>query len=285
MKKIVFYMPKHVPSDDIFGSATLGFAGNPGCACDFAVEYCKAPKGIVLNGDYETILSDIPNQNYIAAIVLFGNAGGENAFVQKLFEKVKCPVVGGGAAMDGERGGLIAGGGKASVFLITDERFEARVATKNIHGYVLGPCKVDFFETNPRVVTAIDGIEPREWLTKQKSALGICENDFEHFTLSDINGVNAHLSWDGKNIVSGRDLEHDMIARYVKPEEVYQSVLDFYNDDENTIVFGCAGIKGITGEIPKISSLGLYMYGEVSTTEHGAEFGNLMLSKLTLIEK
>ena len=285
MKKIAFYMPKHAPKDGVFGAATLGFAGKAGCAEDFAIEYSQAPKGIVLNGDYETILSNIPNQSYLAAIVLCGNAGGENAFVRQVYQKVKCPVVGGGAAMDGDIGGLIAGGGAASVFLITDERFDVRVATKNIHGHVLFHCQVDFEQSNPRIITAIDGKEPREWLNAQKSALGIPENDFEHFTLSDINGVNAHLSWNGKNIVSGRDLERDMIARYVKPEEVYASVFDFYNDEENAIVFGCAGIKGITGEISEISSLGLYMYGEICTTENGAEFGNLMLSKLTMIEK
>ena len=285
MKKIAFYMPKHVPSNDIFGSATLGFAGKAGCADDLVIEYPQAPNGIVLNGDYETILSGIPYQNYIAAIVLCGNAGCENTFVRELYEKVKCPVIGGGAAMDGELGGLIAGGGKASVLLVTDERFEASVVTKNIHGHVLGHCSVDFDDNNPRVIISIDGKEPRQWLNAQKKALGLSESDFEHFTLSDINGVNAHLSWNGKNIVSGRDLEHDMIARYVNPEEVYASVFDFYNDGESTIVFGCAGIKGITGEISKISSLGLYMYGEICMTERGAEFGNLMLSKITLRKK
>ena len=285
MKKIAFYMPKHRPGADVFGAATLGFAGKVNCKDDFAIEYREAPRGVVLNGDYETILSSTPPKNYVAAIALCGNAGGENAFVRALFEKVKCPVVGGGAAMDGDIGGLIAGGGKASVLLIDDERFDVRVETKNIHGHELFHCLVDFDESNPRIITAIDGKEPREWLNAQKSALGIPENDFEHFTLSDINGVNAHLSWNGKNIVSGRDLERDMIARYVKPEEVYASVYDFYNDDENTIVFGCAGIKGITGEISEIRSLGLYMYGEICTTVNGAEFGNLMLSKLTMIEK
>ena len=275
-------MPKHLPTNDVFGAATLGFAGKADCEADAACEFAEIPGGIVLNGTYESILSGIPTKNYRAAIVLCGNAGGENAFVKQLFGKVNCPVVGGGAAMDGEVGGLIAGGGQASVLLIDDERFEIRVATKNIHQHVVGPCQIDFDESNPRVVTAIDGQEPCLWLNAKKKALGFGEDDFEHFTLSDVNGVNAHLSWNGQNIVSGRDLEHNMIARYVKPEEVYASVLDFYDDDENTIVFGCAGIKGITGEISEVRSLGLYMYGEICMTEFGAEFGNLMLSKITL---
>lgn len=282
MKKIAFYMPGHRPESDVFGAATLGFAGREGCEADAICEFAEVPSGIVLNGTYESILSNIPTKNYRAAIALCGNAGGENVFVRQLFEKLSCPVVGGGAAMDGDIGGLIAGGGQASVLLIDDERFEIRVTTKNIHQHVIGFCQVDFDVENPRVVAAIDGQEPRLWLSTQKKALGFSEDDFEHFTLSDVNGVNAHLSWNGQNIVSGRDLEHNMIARYIKPEEVYASVLDFYGDDENTIVFGCAGIKGITGEISEVKSLGLYMYGEICMTEFGAEFGNLMLSKITL---
>ena len=284
-KKIAFYMPKHEPKSDVFGSATLGFAGKLGISSDASCEFTETPCGIVLNGDYESILSGITAKKYRAAIVLCGNAGGENTFVRRLFEKLNCPVVGGGAAMDGNVGGLIAGGGQASVLLIDDEDFEISVETKNIHQHVVGPCYVDFDDSNPRIVTAIDGQEPRLWLNKQKNALGFKEDDFEHFTLSDTNGVNAHLSWNGENIVSGRDLVHTMIARYVKPEEVYASVLDFYDDSENTIVFGCAGIKGITGEISEVKSLGLYMYGEICMTESGAEFGNLMLSKITLTKR
>jgi len=285
MKRIAFYMPKHLPERDVFGAATLGFAGWAGCRTDAALAFAQQPHGIVLNGTYESILSNIPLGNYRVAIVLCGNAGGENGFVRALSQKLNCPIVGGGAAMDGDVGGLIAGGGQASVMLIDDETFDVRVETKNIHSHVLGTYRVDFDEANPRVVVAIDGQEPRTWLNTQKKALGLDENDFEHFTLSDLNGVNAHLSWNGHNIVSGRDLEHEMIARYVKPEEVYASVFDFYDDGEDTIVFGCAGIKGITGEISAVKSLGLYMYGEICTHKAGAEFGNLMLSKITLTKK
>lgn len=285
MKRIAFYMPKHQPEGEVFGAATLGFAGMAGCAADEVCTFAQSPCGVVLSGSYDQILSSIPTANYSACIALCGNAGGENAFVRALSKRLGCPVVGGGAAMDGNVGGLIAGGGQASVLLIDDKDYDVRVETKNIHKHIVGTCRVDFDEKNPRVITAIDGQEPRLWLNAQKKALGIPENDFEHFTLSDVNGVNAHLSWNGKNIVSGRDLENEMIARYVKPEEVLASVFDFYDDDENTIVFGCAGIKGITGEIPKVKSLGLYMYGEICTHESGAEFGNLMLSKITLIKK
>ena len=76
-----------------------------------------------------------------------------------------------------------------------------------------------------------------------------------------------------------------MVIRYVKPEEVYNEVYDFYNDDEDTIVFGCAGIKGITGELTEVKSLGLYMFGEIGMVDGKAFFGNLMLSKIKLRRK
>lgn len=278
-------MPKHRPARDVFGAATLGFAGMPGAAADAVREFAQKPCGVVLNGSYDEILAHVPTASYAAAIVLCGNAGGENAFVRALAKKLDCPIVGGGAAMDGTVGGLIAGGGQASVLLIDSEAYEVRVETKNIHEHIVGTCRVDFDEENPRILTAIDGQDAQAWLNAQKKALGFSEDDFEHFTLSDVNGVNAHLSRNGNSIACGRDPEHEMIARYVKPEEVYASVFDFYDDSADTIVFGCAGIKGITGEISEVKSLGLYMYGEICTHETGAEFGNLMLSKITFIQK
>lgn len=280
MKKIVFYEPKYEPGEDMFGAATLGFAGKSTDKEDEAYEFPISLQGIQLNGSYQEILSRIPGKEYKLAIVLFGNAGGENLFLQELSRKLNCPIIGGGAAMDGERGGLIAGAGQASVLLIDDENYDVQIEMKNIHTHVLGTCKVEF--DDPRVIKTIDGMEPALWLKNQKNILGIEETDFEHFTLSDKNGVNAHLSKNGDFIVSGRDLESEMLVRYVKPEEVYESVYSFYNDEEDTIIFGCAGLKAITGEITPIKSLGLYLFGEICMAEDRAVFGNLMLSKLRL---
>ena len=192
MKKIAFYMPKYYPASDLFGAATLGFAGKAGCADDEVFEFLSQPHGIVLNGTYEEILSGIPEGTYKAAIVLCGNAGGENDFVEKLHQKLGCPIVGGGAAMDGIKGGLVSGGGQAGVMLIDDENYEISVEVKNIHEHVIGTCQVDFHDS--RVIQSIDGQEPEVWLKEKKAAVGFSENDFEHFTLSDKNGVNAHLS-------------------------------------------------------------------------------------------
>ena len=58
----------------------------------------------------------------------------------------------------------------------------------------------------------------------------------------------------------------------------------FY-DDENAIVFGCAGLSGLLTKPLTSSSLGLFLFGEVCTVDGVAEFGNLMLSKLVIKEK
>jgi hypothetical protein len=264
------------------GAATLGFAGKPTNKGDAICQFPISLEGIRLNGSYQEILSKIPEKEYKLAIVLLGNAGGENLFVQKLSRKLNCPIIGGGAAMDGERGGLIAGAGQAGVLLVDDPNYDVQIEMKNIHTHVLGTCNVDF--EDPRVIKTIDGMEPALWLKDQKEILGIEETDFEHFTLSDKAGVNAHLSKNGDFIVSGRDLESEMLVRYVKPEEVYESVYSFYNDDENVVVFGCAGLKAITGEIAPVKSLGLYLFGEICMAKDQAVFGNLMLSKLRLLK-
>lgn len=283
LKTLSFYMPKYQPPEGIFGAATLGFAGKSGEDAGEMYTYKVQPQGIVINGTYEKCLNGIPYGNYQAAIVLCGNAGEENAFLERLQDKIQCPIVGGGAAMDGSRGGLIAGGGQASILLIEDDAYEVQTSVKNIHDRILGSCKISF--EHPRVIQDIDGQDPGVWLQKQKAELGIDFADFEHFTLSDKMGVNAHLSLSGQSIVSGRDLEPEMLFRYVRKEDVYQAAYDFYNDDENTIVFGCAGLKGITGEISAVRSLGLYLFGEICTVQNRAVFGNLMLSKLKLIKK
>ena len=169
MKTIAFYEPKYEPGEDMFGAATLGFAGKSTDKEDEAYEFPISLQGIQLNGSYREILSRIPGKEYKLAIVLFGNAGGENLFLQELSRKLNCPIIGGGAAMDGERGGLIAGAGQASVLLIDDENYDVQIEMKNIHTHVLGTCKVEF--DDPRVIKTIDGMEPALWLKNQKNIL------------------------------------------------------------------------------------------------------------------
>lgn len=269
-----------------FGCASLGLAGICNNSAAQSVTYPTALDGVVLSGTYDEILQRVSviDQPVYAAIVVFGNAGGENSFLKRLQKYISCPMVGGGAAIDavtGERA-LITGRGEAAVFLITDASYTYSVQTKCIHDHVLGECELDLEDA--RTIRLIDGIPAAQFLAEKKKQFGLSEQDFEHLTLSDMQNVNAHLSCVDGVIKSGRDLDTRMILRRVEHADVYHAIRDFY-DDQDAIVFGCAGLSGLLDRPLDTHSLGLFLFGEVCTVDGVAEFGNLMLSKLKIVKK
>lgn len=270
-----------------FGCASLGLAG----ICDKEEKRAVSKEldavSVVLTGTYEEIQAGaqslIEKQAVYAGIVLFGNAGGENVFLAQLREIVKCPIVGGGAAIDGASGkaGLITGGGEAALLLFTDDRFTYSTQALCIHDTVLKTCTIT--TADPRTILTIDGVDAAVFLAQEKEKLGLAATDFEHLTLSDMENVNAHLSFNGQ-VKSGRDVAPQMKLRYVAHEKVYDRMRAFY-DDADAIVFGCAGLSGLLDKPLDTDSLGLFLFGEVCTVEGKAEFGNLMLSKLKITER
>ena len=287
MAKLTFSTTGAWDMADGFGCASLGLAGV--CSADekCVLEYQDELEGIVLTGKYDSILADIQNINansVFAAIVLFGNIGGENRFLAEFQKKISCPIVGGGAACDGPTGrsGLIPGNGEAAVFLITDDRYEFTTETKCIHSTILEECTL--ITSDARTILKINGIDASLYLSQWRTKLGLRENDFEHLTLSDCRNINAHLSESGGLIKSGRDVQENMILRYVPHEAVYSAMEAFYNDP-NAIVFGCAGLSGLLDKPLATTSLGLFLFGEVCCTDGVSEFGNLMLSKLVVRKK
>ena len=279
--KMVYYTPAHGVTEG-FGGASFGFAG----AEDETAENKKICSfdldGTFLSGTYAEILGNIPEGTYQAGVVLLGNAGNENAFIQKLAEKTKTPLVGGAAAIHpvtGEKG-LITGRSEAAVFFINDSRYDVEVISENIHREI-SKHTVSFTD---RWIDAIDGCEPKAWLSEQKEKFGISQHDFEHLTLSDAYGINAHLSEVDGRIFSGRDLTETMYLRVVAHKEVQEKIQRFY-DDKNAVVFGCAGLKGILDAGLTCPGTGLFMFGEVCTVNDRSDFGNLMLSKIKFTEK
>ncbi len=278
-----FYTPAYGVAEE-FGAASFGFAGAEDETLSNSVLFPYDIKGSIFCGSYEECLNQIPEQKWQVGIVLLGNAGDENDFVHKLAKKVNVPLVGGGAAINPVNGesGLITGRGQAAVFMINDERYSFEVMCENIHSDILGEHVISF--SKPRIIEKIDGEEPRQWLCKKKEKLGLAPDDFEHLTLSDLNGINAHLSEKKGKIFSGRDLNERMYLRYV-PERLVNSKMQKFYDDKNAIVFGCAGLKGILTDRLQTKGLGLFMFGEVCTKDGSSEFGNLMLSKLRVLKK
>ncbi len=279
--KMIFYTPAYGSADG-FGAASFGFAGAEDETALNKVVFPLEIEGTMILGTYDECLNNIPQGKWHAGIVLLGNAGEENKFISALQKKTGIPLVGGAAATNpvtGEKG-LITGGSEAAVFLINDSRCHFEVISENIHN-VLSEHKVSYLG---RWVNTIDGYEAKEWLLNQKQKFGIKEDDFEHLTLSDEYGINAHLSEVDGKIFSGRDLTETMYLRYVAHDEVQSKIQKFY-DDNDAIIFGCAGLKGILDGGLNCCGMGLFMFGEVCTISGHSDFGNLMLSKLRVIKK
>ena len=280
--KLTFTTPCAFSGDVL--AASFGFSGAPAPE-EAAVRTAPVElEGVLLTGTYDEILAAIDDQPNQAAIVLPGNAGGENDFIRALQEKAKCHLTGGAAAIDPVTGkaGLIAGGGQAAVFLIRDDRYDVKVVSENIHDVILGECKIEM--DGKRTFKTINGEDALTWYNVQRAKYGIGENDFEHLTFSDQLGVNAHTSLNNGRLVSGRDLEETMLLRMVPADKVYPRMDAFYADP-TAIVFGCAGLKGILPQPIMRDGTGMFMFGEVCTVDGISQFGNLMLSKLCITPK
>lgn len=271
-----------------FGCASLGLAGVCSNDQNRVITDDRALEALELTGTYEQILCQAEAaavaQSVHAAVVVFGNAGGENQFLARLQQFLHCPIVGGGAAIDGKTGrkGLIPGGGEAAVLLITDERYTYETATWCIHDTILETCKLTL--EDPRTILTINGEDAVAFYNRKRQELGLPETDFEHMTLSDLRNVNAHLSIADGKLRSGRDVAETMLLRCVDHGRVYDRIRDFY-EDEDAVVFGCAGLSGILDQPLDTKSLGLFLFGEVCMADGYAEFGNLMLSKLIIRAK
>lgn len=278
MTKLTFATPAAWHTVKNFGCATLYFANTEAPVAT----YEKTLQGEILTGTYKEILEGAKRIGKAdAAIVVFGNAGGENQFLEKLYNIVSCPMVGGGAAF-ADKPGLIPGAGEAAVFFIQDARYVFSTKTRCIHETLVEDCTLELNDL--RTICTINGCDAKEYLAQKKAELGLKETDFEHLTLTDSRGVNAHLSCVDGIIKSGRDLQERMELRYVPHEAVYDRIRKFY-DDSDAIIFGCAGLGGLLDKPLQTDNLGLFLFGEVCTVEDGPEFGNLMLSKLIIKEK
>ena len=278
METLTFATPDAWKNVTGFGCATLGPAGT-----DAKTVSAMPLEGVALTGNYEDILKKAAAVKLpvFAAVVLFGNAGGENEFLKQLQSIVNCPMVGGGAAFS-DRPGLVTGGGQAAVFLITDSRYTYETVTQCIHDEVLETCTLELADR--RTLRRINGEDAAVYLARKKGERGLAATDFEHLTLTTPNGVNAHLSLDGTTVKSGRDLAETMVLRAVSHEKVYERMRAFY-DDPQAVIFGCAGLSGLLDKPLDTASVGLFLFGEVCTVEGKAEFGNLMLSKLRILPR
>ncbi len=283
MKQISFTTTGSFDLLEGFGCASLGLAGVCGNDEKRAVTHPIKLKALEFCGTYQEILTAVKQvgEPALAAILLFGNVGGENAFLKELQKTLACPIVGGGAAINfaTNSASLITGKSEAALLLITDERYTYTTETVCIHDQIIETCKLVLEDA--RTALTINGVDAVVFYNKKRQKLGLSDTDFEHLTLSDCKNVNAHLSIRDGKLTSGRDLDETMLLRYVDHAKVYNTMRDFY-DDKDAIVFGCAGLSGLLDKPLDTKSLGLFLFGEVCMAEGSAEFGNLMLSKLKI---
>ena len=281
---IAFYSPEYRGSLHFFGCASLGFAGGRNAKTDFIRRFPVELEAMEISGSYDACIREAKEaageRQIRACIALTGNVGNENVFCRELYAMLRCPIVGGGAAIDlaSNTAGLLARGGEANLLLITDDRFCVEVNCKNIHTR-LSRHTMTF--DRPRVLLAIDGEDATDWLAAKKVALGLQSDDWEHLTFSDGNGINAHFRLQDSRILSGRDLERNMDLRILRQEDVQEAMQSFYAD-EQAIIFGCAGLRGLLEREIETQALGLFLFGEICYTGAQADFGNLMLSKLRI---
>lgn len=237
-------------------------------------------------GTYEEVIAFAEKEGgqARAAIVMTDGAGGENEFVLRLSKICGCPVVGGGAARSfGTPGdGLFcspasSGTAQADICLLFGNT-PVHSVMRNIHSHIIGEFELGL--DGPRILKTIGGEDAARFLKAKKEELGFAASDFEHLTFSTLAGVNAHLSEVGGIIRSGRDLEEKMVLRYVKADEVQGKMEEFYNEKPDSIVFGCAGLKGITPDAFECRNMGLFLFGEICALDGVSDFGNLMLSRI-----
>lgn len=288
--KIVFFTPDNKVTGEFFGAATFGIAGDEfgDIYADDNISLPYELEGIKSTGDYEFVLDQAESikEKYKIkiAIVLTGNAGGENGFLKNLSSVINCPIVGGGAAINletGQAGLLNQSGAEVSAIFITDDGYEFKTTYMNIHSNIVREHTLGF--SDKRVLDTVDGEPTQSWLKAKKHELGFDSADFEHITFATTSGINAHLSMNDGKVFSGRDLEERMVLRYIDKNDVDSQMQSFYQDDD-AIIFGCAGLRGILTAPLTTRSIGLFMFGEICDVDGKVEFGNLMLSKIKIIK-
>jgi hypothetical protein len=293
---LTFWTPGHAPVDDgrTFGCASHGIA---------AANFWRGPeeeaaagwsdnglRGQVVASTYEAVLARLGQLAWepAAAIVLFAQAAGVEAFLEGWHERLPgVPVAGGGAALGAgqARGELLPAAEDVAVLLIAEGVWRAE--SLNVHDPV-GET-VEFRADGPRTITQVretpvDGWQPaapffRAWQTACDRAAGDCES----ITFSDVSGRNVHVSFDGDRLRTGADLPADgrLVLRTVTRPEAARRLAAFCAAP-NALVFGCAGLRSLLDAPLPIGSgtLAGFMFGELVTLGNRPQFGNLMAVRL-----
>ena len=291
-----FWTPGHAPADDgqTFGCASHGIAAanlwrgpKEAAAAGWSG---KGLRGEVLAGRYDEVLARLGQLAWkpAAAIVLFAQGVGVEAFLDRWHERFPGVLVaGGGAARGGgqARGELLPAAADVVVLLIHDGQW--RVDTLNVHDRT--GQTVEFRADGPRTLTHLREASASDWLSAadffraQQAACGRAAGDCESITFSDVSGRTVHVSFDGERLHTGADLPADgrLVLRTVTRPEVARRLAAFCSEP-NALVFGCAGLRGLLDAPLTVGegTLTGFMFGELVTLDGQPKFGNLMAVRL-----
>ena len=89
---LIFVTPVQKLLPGAFGAASYGMTGCWDPVVPDTQRFARDVRGMALTGSYADILAQLPASAPQAAIVLFGNAGGENAFLRELHRRLPCPM-------------------------------------------------------------------------------------------------------------------------------------------------------------------------------------------------
>jgi hypothetical protein len=291
-----FWTPGHAPENNagLFGCASHGVASSGVWRepdADASETWTTSLSGDVVTGTYDEVIAELTllSKEPTAAIILFAKGTGMESFLHSwhtLFSDA--PVVGGAAARgaDQTQSELLPSSADLAVLLIDSGRWRAEAL--NVHDVEALP--LEFRADGTRRITHLRPLGTKEWQAAvdvfawQQEACGRLADDFESITLSDTNGRNIHCSIDGDHLQSGADLPEGghLDFRVVTPEEAAKRLARFCSEPD-TLVFGCAGLRGLLDEPLAVASGTLvgFMFGELVSLANGPQFGNLMAARLT----
>ena len=276
---IKYFTGSHFDDGRTFGCSADNISANGNAEMLSDAAWNIEVNGIVSGGKYAAALEEIQKKisdgfRPDAAIVFFA----KNEFIERFLNRLSLivgdiPIGGGGAvpAPGGGKGILIPHAEDVNVLLIKDARYIWRLDWLNVHGDT--GCKINVRTASVRTILSIreehseKDIPAQAWFKKEIQDRKLPDGSFEHLAFLTTQGYNLHASPEGEFAIhTGSDIPYTGELRLgaVNIDKYERQIAEFCLAD-NSIVFGCAGLKSIVNiALPAgKNSLQAFLHGEV----------------------
>ena len=158
------------------------------------------------------------------------------------------PIIGGGASfLSGNTAGDLSPAGEdLTLFAVANGNFE--INTLNIYDHT--GISVEVKRKTDREFELLRILPDGNWENalnfyhRQQEDRGVDFNNFELITFADRDDRNMHFRSEGHSLAGGADLPDDNILFLkVTSREKAGKMLEAFISDENSLIFGCAGIR------------------------------------------